>query len=157
MSKDRPPIFMVRRGSFLQPETPLDGELLAEYPAAKRLRVALTQPRSNPHLRLYWSMLRLVVDNLDTPVTTEALHEWVKLKCGVSVAIPLRSGAVDHVPGSVAFDKMDQDQFNRFFDRAMGLIVEHLIPGLSKGRLESEARAMLGWPANDSSSDRRAA
>lgn len=149
MAKERAPIFMQRRGVFLQPEAPIDGEMLERYPANKRLKVVLTQPRSVPHLRLYWSMLRLVVDNLDTPVTTEALHEWVKLRAGVSVAIPLRNGQVDHVPGSVAFDKMDQHEFNAFFDRAMGLIVEHLIPGLSKGALEAEARAMLGWPAND--------
>ena len=148
MAKERPPIFMVRRGTFLMPESPIDGDLIEQYPAMKRLRVSLTQPRSVPHLRLYFAVLKLVAANMETTVTPEALHEWVKVKCGVSVMIPLRSGAVDVVPGSIAFDKMDQDQFNRFFDSAMGLIVEHLIPGLSRRALEAEARAMLGWPVD---------
>lgn len=147
MSKERPPIFVQRRGAFLVPQAPIDGELLEAYPAGKPLRVAVTQPRSVPQLRLYWSMLRLVADNMESEVTTEALHNWVKMRCGVSAAIPLRSGAVDYVPGSVAFDKMDQDTFARFFDRAVTLIVEHLIPGLGKSELEREARIMLGEAA----------
>lgn len=147
MSKERPPIFVQRRGSFLVPQAPIDSELLDGFPSGKPLRVAITQPRSVPQLRLYWSMLRLVADNMETEVTTEALHGWIKMRCGVSVAIPLRSGAVDQVPGSVAFDKMDQEAFGRFFDRAMDLVVEHLIPGLGKADLSREARLMLGEAA----------
>lgn len=147
MSRERPPIFMQRRGSFLVPQAPIDGELLDAYPAGRALRVAVTQPRSVPQLRLYWSMLRLVADNMSAEVTTEALHNWIKMRCGVSAAIPLKSGKVDFVPGSVAFDKMDQEAFGRFFDRAMDLVVEHLIPGLGKPALEREARLMLGEAA----------
>lgn len=147
MSKERPPIFVQRRGAFLVPQAPIDGELLEAFPAGKPLRVAITQPRSVPQMRLYWSMLRLVADNLDSEVTTEALHSWIKMRCGVTAAIPLRSGQVEYVPGSIAFDKMDQDQFGRFFDRATELLVEHVIPGLSKPHLEAEARAMLGEAA----------
>ena len=147
MSKERPPIFVQRRGSFLIPQAPIDGELLEGFPSGKPLRVAITQPRSVPQLRLYWSMLRLVADNMETEVTTEALHSWVKMRCGVAAAIPLKSGAVDYVPGSVAFDRMSQDEFARFFDRAVTLIVEHLLPGLGKASLVQEARIMLGEAA----------
>jgi hypothetical protein len=138
---------VIRRGTFLVPEAPIDGELIEAFPAGKPLRLSITQPRSIPQMRLYWSMLRLVADNLDSTVTTEALHNWIKMRCGVSAAIPLRNGETDYVPGSIAFDKMDQDQFQAFMDRALDLIVGHLIPGLAKPTLEAEARAMLGLAA----------
>ncbi len=147
MARERSPIFMQRRGSFLVPDAPIDGEMLDAFPTRKKLRVAITQPRSIPQLRLYWSMLHLVADNMSTEITSEALHEWIKMRCGVSVAIPLRNGQVDHVPGSIAFDKMDQDQFGRFFERAATLIVTHLIPGLGKPALIREANLMLGVAA----------
>lgn len=147
MSKERPPIFMQRRGSFLAPAAPMDGEALEAFPTGKNLRVAITQPRSIKQHRLYFAMLNLVAENMATEVTSDALHEWVKLRCGVSVAIPLKSGAVDLVAGSIAFDKMDQDQFNRFFERAATLIVTHLIPGLGKPALIREANLMLGVAA----------
>ena len=144
MSKERPPILMQRRGAFLVPQAPIDGEMLEAFPAGKPLKVVVTQPRNiKPH-RLYFAMLKLVADNMQGPATKEALHEWIKLKTGVSVAIPLRSGKVDLVPGSIAFDKMNDDEFRVFLEAAKTLIVEHLIPGLSKPALEAEARAMLG-------------
>lgn len=147
MGKERPPIMMIRRGTFLVPAAPIDGELIEAFPAGKALRVAVTPPRSVPQLRLYWSMLRLVADNLDSAVTTEALHNWIKMRCGIAAAIPLRNGETDYVPGSIAFDKMDQDQFQAFMDRALDLVLGQLIPGLSKPALEAEARAMLGLAA----------
>lgn len=144
MSKERAPIIMQRRGAFLVPQAPIDGEMLEAFPAGKPLKVAVTQPRSIKAHRLYFAMLKLVADNLDGPATKEALHEWVKLRTGVSVAIPLKSGKVDIVPGSIAFDKMSEDEFRVFLEAAKTLIVEHLIPGMSKPALEHEARVMLG-------------
>lgn len=141
---ERPVILMQRRGTFLVPEAPMDSEALSRYPSGARLRVTVTQPRSIQQHRLYWAMLALVVDNLDQPVTAEALHEWVKLKLGHVSQIKLRSGEIVEVPASVAFDKMDQAAFRDFFDRAVTLLTEHVIPGLRKADLEREARLMLG-------------
>jgi hypothetical protein len=94
-------------------------------------------------------MLSKVVENLGTPIAKEALHEWVKLRCGVVAFIPLKSGAVDQVAGSTAFDAMDQTEFNAFFEKAADLLCEHIIPGLGKADLVREARLMLGWPTED--------
>lgn len=147
MAAERNPILMMRRGSFLVPCAPLDGNRLEQFPANKALNVRITQPRSSPQNRLYWSMLNLVCDNLDQPIEPEALHEWVKVRCGVTATIPLRNGKWDIVPGSIAFENMPQDEFQRFFDRAKELLVEHVIPGLKSDALEREARAMLGEAA----------
>lgn len=149
MSKARkPPIEMQRvGGTYLQPRTPFDAARLAEYPRGKALSVRISQKRSLPQHRLYWALLQLVCENLDTPVTEEALHEWVKLKCGVTAAIPLKSGKVDIVPGSISFENMEQPEFQKFLDRAKALLVEHIIPGVGGETLEREARAILGEAA----------
>lgn len=141
---ERPEILMVRRGSFLQPAAPVDSVALEAYSAGKPLKVRITQPRSIQQNRLYWSMINLVCENVDQALTPDALHEWVKLRCGVTVQIQLKSGKVDTVPGSIAFDKMSQPEFRAFFDRAKDLLVEHVIPGLGRATLEREARLMLG-------------
>lgn len=144
---DTPTIIMQRRGTFLVPEGPIDGEALAKYPAGKPLKVRLSQARSLPMMRLYWSMLQLVSENLDQPVSAETLHEWLKLKLGVSNQIKLRSGEIVSVPGSIAFDKMEQPEFRAYFEAAKALLVEHIIPGLNSSALEREARLMLGEAA----------
>ncbi|MGE5566201.1 MAG: hypothetical protein ACM3YN_08605 [Parcubacteria group bacterium] len=142
---DRPPILMQRRGEFLIPQAPIDGERIRDLPAGKPLRIEVRQPRrSNPQLRLYWAILGLVCDNLDQPLKPEALHEWLKMRLGVVEPIKLRSGAVDMVPGSVAFDKMEHADFTAYMQQAKDLLVRHIIPGLNSEALEREARAMLG-------------
>jgi hypothetical protein len=144
---EKPPIRMMRRGTFLVPAAPMDGDRLAELPTGKALNVRVTQPRSIGQHRLYWSMLTLVCENLDQPITPDDLHEWVKVKLGVTVAVKQRNGQTVYVPGSIAFDKMEQGEFRSFFDRAKALLVDQIIPGLSNEALEREARALLGEAA----------
>lgn len=142
---DRPPIFVQRRGEFLMPQAPIDGDRIRELPAGKPLKLAVTQPRrSSPQNRLYWSLLGVVCANLDQDVEPEALHTWLKIKMGVTTPLILRTGEVVDVPGSIAFDKMDHGPFTTYFDKVKALIVEHLIPNLNSAALEAEARAMLG-------------
>ena len=145
---DRPAILVQRRGDFLVPQAPTDSDRIRALPAGKPLRIDVRQPRrSNPQLRLYWAMLGLVCDNLDQPMKPETLHEWLKMKLGVVEPIKLRSGAIDTVPGSVAFDKMDHAEFTAYMQQAKDLLVHHIIPGMNSAALEREARAMLGEAA----------
>lgn len=118
---------------------------LRELPANVELKATLTRPRSLPQHRLYFAMLQKVCDNLERPVSRETLHEWIKLRCGVVELVPLKSGEVEEVAGSVAFDQMDQIAFNAFFERAAELLCEHIIAGMDKPALLAEAREMLGW------------
>lgn len=145
---DKPSIMVQRRGDFLIPEAPVDGERIREFAAGKALRIDVRQPRrSNPQLRLYWSMLRLVAENLDQNVKDTDLHEWLKLKLGYVTPIKQRNGEIVEVPRSIAFDKMEQPEFSAYFEAVKALLTGVLIPGLKSDALEREANAMLGIAA----------
>jgi hypothetical protein len=145
---DKPPIMVQRRGEFLMPQAPVDGERIRELPAGKALKVTVSQPRrSSPQNRLYWSLLGVVCENLDQPIEPEHLHDWLKLKLGMTTPIRQRNGEIVQVPRSIAFDKMEHGEFTAYFARVKTLIVDQLIPGLNSEALEREARAMLGEDA----------
>ncbi len=142
---EKAPILVQRRGEFLVPHAPADGERIRELPLGKPLRIEVRQARrSNPQLRLYWSMLGLVAENLDQPVMPDALHQWLKMRLGHVSEIKLRSGEIVQVPASVAFDKMDHATFTGYFQAAKELLVHKVIPGIKSADLEREAAAMLG-------------
>ena len=103
--------------------------------------------RSTPQLRLYWAMIDLIVENLDSPTTSKALSNWTKIKCGLVEPVPLRSGAVDWVVSSISFEEMAQDDFADYFQRAKELWCRHIIPGLDKRELTEAAQEMLGEAA----------
>lgn len=141
---EKPEIMVLRRGDQLHPLTAFDGETIRQFPAGKPLRIDPKMPRrSSPQNRLYWSLLRLVCDNLDSPVTPQALHTWLKVKMGVTETIPLRNGEVAVVPGSTAFDSLEHSEFTAYFTAVKALIVEHIIPGANSEAFEREAMAML--------------
>lgn len=136
---------MVRRGDFLTPFAPLDSEEVRAFPSGRPLKVAITQPRrSNPQMRLYRAFIRLVADNMDGEVTPDALHEWFKKNLGIVEAVPLRSGKVDLVTRSAAFDSMDHAEFTAFFTGVKLLVTQHLIPRSNSAAFEREALAMIG-------------
>lgn len=145
MADEKPPIMVQRRGDFLLPEAPLDGEALRELPAGKALAITVRQPRrSNRQNRLYRGLLTIVAENLDQDVTPDDLHEWMKMRLGLTREVKQRNGDIVLVTRSVSFDKMEHAEFTAYFDRAKRLITEHLIPGLNSDALEREAYAMLG-------------
>lgn len=145
---ERADIMVVRRGDQLHPLSPFDGESLRAFPAGKALRVDPKMPRrSNPQNRLYWSLLRLVCENLDGDLEPDTLHEWLKIKTGLVKPVPLRNGGVDYVPSSTAFNSMGHDAFTKYFAKVKLLIETQIIPGVKSEALEREARAMLGEAA----------
>lgn len=143
MADERPPILMFRRGSQLHPVGALDTESVMNLPVGKPLRVKVTMARNAGQHRLYFAMLQLICDNMDQPINRDHLHEWVKIKLGYAVTIKSKSG-VQIIPGSIAWDKMDQPAFAEYFRKAVDLVCAEMIPGIGKQALINEARAMLG-------------
>jgi hypothetical protein len=132
---------MVRRhGVFLAPESPLDAEMIAELEHGKPYRVDISHPRKLGSLRLYFGMLKLVMNNLPGfAPDVETLHEAVKIMLG-------RTVIVDDVilPASISFAKMDEAEFRRYLDDFKVLLTERLIPGASGDAFERQAMEMLG-------------
>lgn len=147
---------MVRRGLALYP---LDGLAQAEIealPQCKPLNTTVTRARSVKQHRLYWAMLKIVAENTDQGLNKDDLHEWMKLRLGYSKPVLQRNGEIVYVPGSIAFEEMDQTEFDGFFRKAVDMITEHIIPGLGSAALAREARLLLGYESTSSQRPDRA-
>lgn len=144
MSDERPIPHVIRRGGFLSGATPLDDLLIRELPSGVPLKAKITKPRrSVEQNRFYWVLLGLIAENLDQDVSPETLHEWLKLRLGVTKELRLRSGEVVTVTGSTAFDKMEHHEFTAFMDRVKTLIETQLIPRSDSEAFVREAQLML--------------
>lgn len=124
---EAPPLFMrVLPDGVLRPQTRFDLEHIStRYAVGTQLRAKLTQPRSVPRHRLYWSVLAEVVDATgDRWCSVEDLHESIKLHLRMVRGISMLGGGVRYVTASIAFEKMDEGQFKNFFEKAMLAICE---------------------------------
>jgi hypothetical protein len=77
-------------------------------------------------------------------VNEQALHKWMKIRLGVTVPIPLKSGRVEYVDGSISFDSMSEEEFAPYLDRAIRLIVDELLPGVAESDVLEMAKQMIG-------------
>lgn len=142
-------INMRRRGLKLEPVSLLDEEALQEFAEGKDVSVTITRTRSNKHHRFFMGLLQIICYNHDTYKRPDQLLLWLKIRLGYVEEVRFHNEKVWWVAKSISFNAMGQDQFKKFFDAALDVIVNEVIPNLSKTHLIQEAEQMLGIKLED--------
>jgi hypothetical protein len=140
-------VYLKRIGNALYPSDGLSDSDLSDIPSGKRIKAVITEPRRQKPHRLYWAVLKIVCENTEHPVLSDRdrLHDLVKIKCGcVHLVRSGKTGELFQLPGSIAFDKMDDAEFRAFLDKALAFLCDEVIPGLGVDDLEEQARQMVG-------------
>jgi len=108
----------------------------------EKVMCEVRKPRNINHHRKFFALLNKVCDNLDQPVTVEMLLGLIKLRTGHCDLIDTVKGTVA-VPRSIAFENMDQTEFDAFWNRAVDFIMAEVIPGVDRDALEREVLEMI--------------
>ena len=140
MAKHPPVQVEIGPGGRLVPLTAFDAALISQMPRGRVYNLArASSGRSNPQLRLYWSVLQAVVDATDITPTAEHLHDQLVRACGfVRPVLNVMTGAWEEQRDSIAFEAMNQDDANVYFDRALAKLGETL--GIDPTELLEEGR-----------------
>jgi len=145
MSDTEPMLFRTVLGTL----RPLNGaaeEAVKAIGNGETVRIEIKRARGNTRrLAWYWVMLRIALDNLadafDGPVTTKALHNWLKREAGLATPIVSRKTGeiLDYDYDSIAFHNMTEDQRAAFVDFASQKLAARL--GVHPSELTKEAMA----------------
>jgi hypothetical protein len=108
----------------LSPVAPIDAEQIDALKVGVELNATLRSKRSNPQLRLYWSILAEVVRATDKWPTPEHLSEALKQACGFLTKNYRLDGTPFIMTDSIAFDAMTQPMFQGYFDSAMAKLAD---------------------------------
>jgi hypothetical protein len=130
----------------LRPFSTFDFEWLRQFGTNKILRAQVKEPRKLDRHRLYWAVLREVVDSTGTAYSTpEGLHKTLLLACGVVEPVrDLTNDSIVMIPSSTSFETMDEGEFSRYLDSAFQLITTHICPGVSIKELLKQAEEKCG-------------
>ena len=131
------PIRVVRRGGILSGAYPMDDEAIRGLPAEFTI-TGIRQRRSLPQLRMFWAICQLLAENSEQDVSKETMASYLKVRCGLTETVKMRSGKIVTLPASISFSSLDQSSFHSFMDRVM-TFVESVSPGIT-----AEARIMAG-------------
>lgn len=126
MSKKQAPIFVIRRGRTFYPEYNMDAEAMEVFPEGTRVSLSAWAPRNTPRLRAYWAMIGEVIKATECAPNANALHNTIKVDCGYTDQVRLKSGLLVAVPSSIAFEAMEEPEMIVFMQHAERWIAENL-------------------------------
>ena len=140
---------MVKQFGRLVPADEAGADALRKIKMGEELSVEIKRPRNIRMHRLYWALIGIVWENVDQDryPSADDLHAAIKIAAGLRTRIELPDGTQGFIPGSIAFDKMNQAEFEAFYDRVCNLVAKYFIPGLDVGQLRTEIETMIGMSA----------
>lgn len=132
--------------SALHPIDDAGRDALAKISGGDIVTVEIKRPRNVKHHQKYWALVGLVWENVehDRYPSMDDLHAAIKIAVGLRTRIELPNGAVGFVPGSISFNKMDQTEFDAFYDKVCDAVAKWFLPGVSDQDLKREVESMIG-------------
>ena len=93
--------------------------------------------------RLFFAMLNLAFENQDKYESAELFLTVVKLGVHHCDTVVMPTGFITYTPKSINFAKMDQDDFNQFYEKAARYVTSEILPaGTSWETLANESRSL---------------
>lgn len=111
------------------------------------LRMEWAKPRNGKHHRKLFALLTLVAENSETYDTTAKALVAIKLVTGhYEPFIDPKTGELMQLPKSIAYDAMDQDEFDEFYSAAIDGVLRYILPHLNQVQAERLIEMIIqGW------------
>jgi hypothetical protein len=87
--------------------------------------------------------MKIVVDNHPYYLRPEQLVEWLKVRLGYVEEVMFHDGGMMTKVSSISFSSMGQDDFQKFFNLALHVIISEVVP-IDRDQLLKEVEAVLG-------------
>lgn len=139
-------LIMQRSSLGLSPVDQIGIEAINKIPFGKEVKAKITQPRNAKFHRLFFGLLNLVYGSQDKYATLEGLLDAVKIAIGHCDELVTLDGKLCMIPRSISWAEMDEASFRQFFDRAVTIIIEKILPGTNKKDLEQAVMDILKEP-----------
>lgn len=127
----------------LKPADALAEETYASLPLGTEVFAEVSRPRSLGHHKKLFALLKLILDNQDHYKTVDEVLIALKVATGHCYPAETRTGVKVMVPKSIAFSKMDQLAFQKFWDGVCDVVVTRFLPGVTREELEAEIMGMV--------------
>lgn len=106
----------------------------------------VTKPRNLGFHRKFFAMLQIVFENQERYKRLENLLTEVKFLTGYFEEHITSQGEIRQIPGSISFEKMDHLSFQEFYDKAIDIIIQDIMPGqMDPDVLKQETEKIMGF------------
>jgi hypothetical protein len=114
--------FAIRKGEALYPDSVESSAVFARIPVGKLVHVEVKRPRNIGRHKLYWALCQRIASGVDA--TSENISDVLKIAAGHYTLVHTKTYGDIKLPKSIAFHKMDETDFQEFFERCVRTIYE---------------------------------
>lgn len=122
----------VRTLSELVPE---DAEEFARVPKGARVMVEYVQKRNYENHKRFFAFIKLTFDMQDHFDDADVYRRWLQMKAGYFQTVVTPKGETIFLPDSIKFEKMDETEFRRLFEKCITVFVRELGNGVTNDDL----------------------
>lgn len=133
--------FYVDRGCLVPIEEARD--VIAGLAPGELVEVTYSRPRNIKLLRKYWQICDYVAQACPGVESKNQVDLLLKLKTG-HVTLVSWEDQIYQVPASIAFHKMDENEFREFFEKCVKVIMEVFLPNMTERQISDEIERMVG-------------
>lgn len=128
---------IVQNDGRLRPSLPADLEKIKKYKPGMIIRAKVWRQRNAAHSRKWWALIGAVLPHMDYE-DKDDLADDIKLKLGLIQDYRVDwLGRVVVKTKSIAFDKMDQNEFDIFYRRTIDALLNDFLEEWTTDDIES--------------------
>jgi hypothetical protein len=135
--------WMKEFGGKLVPADEASRAILSKIKTGDVVQVEVKRPRNIMHHRKFWALANVVYSNQEHYPSVDALVAALKAAVGHCDLVPGKGGNLVAVPKSIAFHKMNQSEFEAFYEKCLDVIAKHFLPGVETDALRAEVEGFL--------------
>lgn len=132
----------------LVPADDAAAEAIGKIPIGEAVLIQTKRGRSLQQHRLFWGLLSYVAEASEWE-TAERLLVAIKVRLGRYDLVKMPNGKCVPAPHSISFSAMKQDEFADFFNQAVDVICQDVLPSMDSAQLIAEAQSALGIRATE--------
>jgi len=121
----------------LEPIFDEDREALKSFAIGEEVQVTIRKPNNYEFHKKLYKLLHVAFENQDQYSDFEHFRTEIKLRCGWYEEHVTLKGNIVYVPKSLDFENMDHIEREKFYNKAIDVILENFIP-MEKKELELE-------------------
>lgn len=138
-------LYMLRTAGGLKPADPEAEAYVSRLKYNDLVQVEIRRPRNPQFHRKFFALLNLAFQNQERFDNFEHFREEVQMLCGsYEIRYHLHSGEKWFAPKSIAFHAMDEAEFEKLYDKAVGVILKHVFHGMARPDLEQAVLEFMG-------------
>ena len=127
---------------------PSDGQAqqtLKKLKVDQPVLVKITKPRNIGMHRKFFALMQIGFDNQEKYDTLDAFRKEVTMRAGWYKEHHHVTGAISYEAKSIAFNKMDELEFQELFYKCIDVILRHFMPGGDPELLKAEVERVSGF------------